>query len=114
MLAVQGQSSLHGNDPDSNQRQDMNGARLNWKANITCYKCGDKGHLAQECPHIGSSAIAQRKQTAKVYIQQANYTGSNLFPATESTFSQIITSETSITSEILLTLMEQLNRGKSR
>ena len=46
VFAVQGQSSLHGNNPYSNQIQYMNTPRLNWKANLTCYKCGEKWHLA--------------------------------------------------------------------
>ena len=46
VLAVQGQSSLHGNNPDSNQIQDMNAPGLNWKANLTSYEYGEKGHLA--------------------------------------------------------------------
>ena len=28
--------------------QDMNAPTINWKANHTCYKCREKGHLAQE------------------------------------------------------------------
>ena len=51
VLTVQGQSSLHGNNIDSNQIQEMNAPRLNWKANLTCYKCEEKGHLNQEFLH---------------------------------------------------------------
>ena len=46
VLAVQGQNGLSGNTQGSNQIQAVNVPRLNWKANITCYNCGEKGHLA--------------------------------------------------------------------
>ena len=43
VLAVQGQSSLHVNNLDSNQIQDMNEPGFNWKASLMCYKCGENG-----------------------------------------------------------------------
>ena len=82
VLAVQRQSNPHGNNPDSDQIQDMDVPRLKWKANHTCYRWGEKGHLAQECPHTCSSAIAQRQQTPIANSQHAHYSGPNLFPAT--------------------------------
>ena len=45
VLTVQEQSGLHGNNPDSNQIEDMNAPRLNWEVILTCYKCGEKEHL---------------------------------------------------------------------
>ena len=45
-LAVQGQNGLPGNTQGSNQIQDVNAPRLNWKENLTCCKCGEKGCLA--------------------------------------------------------------------
>ena len=36
VLPVQGQSSQHGNSPHSNQIQDINAPRLNWKVNLEC------------------------------------------------------------------------------
>ena len=69
-----------------------------------------KGHLAWECPHTGSSAIAQRQQTPIVNTQQANYPGPTLFPDTNLNLSQTITAEAPITSEIWQILMEQLNK----
>ena len=44
-LTVQGQCSQHANNLDSNQIKDLNVSRLNWKVNLTFYKCGEKGHL---------------------------------------------------------------------
>ena len=80
--------------------QNMNAPRLNWRANLTCYKCGEKGILAQEYPHIGTLAIDQRQQTPIANTQQANYTGPTLFPAKNSTFFQTITAETPIMSDM--------------
>ena len=42
VLAVQGQSSPHGNKQDSYQIQGMNSPIFNWKAYLTCYKCREK------------------------------------------------------------------------
>ena len=53
MLAVERQSSQARNTQGSNQIQDVIVPRLKWKANLSCYKCGEKGHLAQECPQTG-------------------------------------------------------------
>ena len=52
VMAVQGQCDLPRNTQGNNHVQDMKAPRLNWKANLTCYKYGEKGHLAQECPII--------------------------------------------------------------
>ena len=54
--------------------------------------------------------IAQRQQTPVANTQQASYTGPTLFPATNPTLFQTLTSETPITLEIGWTLMEQLNK----
>ena len=78
----------------------MNAPGLNWKAILTCNKCRERGYLAQECQHTGSSAIAHRQQTLIANTQQANYTGPTLFPTTNATLSQSITTETPITSKI--------------
>ena len=96
---------------DNNQVQDMNAPILNWKVNLTCYKCGEKRHLTSECPHTGNSAIAQRQQIPVANTQQVSYTGPSLFPATNPTLSQTITAETPITAEIWQILMEQLNKA---
>ena len=50
VMAVQGQSYLPRNTQDSNQVQDMNVPRLNWKVNLACYKGWENSQLAQECP----------------------------------------------------------------
>ena len=42
-MAVQGQSNPPRNTEDNNHKQDMNVPRLRWKANLTCYKCREKG-----------------------------------------------------------------------
>ena len=110
VLALQGLSSMHGKNQDSNQIQDMNAARLNWKANLTCYKCGEKGYLAHECPYLHSSAITQRQQTPLANTKQANYTCPTLFPAINPFLSQTINVVTQITSDIWQTLMKQLNK----
>ena len=78
--------------------------RLNWKANLICYKGGEKGHLTQECPHTGSSAVAQRQQTLIVNTHQTSCADPTLFPA------QTITAETPITADIWQSLMEQLHK----
>ena len=88
----------------------MNAPKLNWKANLTCCKCRQKGHLAQECPHTGSSAIAQKEQTPLINSQQSSYAGPTLFPATNLVLLQIIPAETPITAEILQTFREQLTK----
>ena len=36
-----------------NQNANGNVTRLKWKVNLTCCKCGSKGHLARECSHKG-------------------------------------------------------------
>ena len=72
--------------------QDVAVPRLNLNANLTCYKCGEKGHLAQECPHTGSSAVAQRQQTPIVHTHQTSCAGPTLFPIRNPTLSQTITS----------------------
>ena len=100
VLAVHGQNGLPRNTQGSNQIQDVNAPTLNWKANPTCCNYGEKGHLAQECPHTGSSAAAQRQQTPIVNTQQANYTGPTSFPATNPTLFQTIIVETPVTSDI--------------
>ena len=69
MLAVQWQSSMHGNNLDSNQMQDMNGPRLNWKV-ILHFTNVEKRALAQIGPYTGSSVIAQRHHTPLANTQQ--------------------------------------------
>ena len=46
VLAVQGQNSQPRNTQSINQILDMTIPRLSWKANLTSYKCGEKGYLA--------------------------------------------------------------------
>ena len=46
VMDLQGQSDPPRNTQDNNQVQDMNSPRLNWKANLTCYKYRENGHLA--------------------------------------------------------------------
>ena len=74
--------------------------KKHYLSNLTCFKSGEKGHLAQVCPHTGSAAIAKRQQILIASIQQVNYTGQILFPATNPTLSQTITSETPNTADI--------------
>ena len=54
VMAIQGQGIQAGN-------QNLNASlpRPNWKANLTCYKCGEKGHLTGECLHIGNATTTQ-------------------------------------------------------
>ena len=60
VMAVQGKSDLPRNNQDNNQVQDKSALRLNWKANLSCHKCGEKGHFTQEWPYTGNSAFFQR------------------------------------------------------
>ena len=55
---------------NGNQDQIATVPRSNWKENLTCYKCGEKEHLARECPHTGSSVVAQNQQTHAVCANQ--------------------------------------------
>ena len=43
VLAIQGQSGQPRNTQGSYQIQGVTVARLNWKANLTCYECGERG-----------------------------------------------------------------------
>ena len=45
VLAVQGQSGQPGSTQNINQIQDLTIYVPNWKTNLTCYKCEEKGHL---------------------------------------------------------------------
>ena len=55
--------------------------------------------------------ITQRQQTPIANIEQANYTGPTLFPATNPILSKATAAETPITSKIWQTLVEQLNKA---
>ena len=112
VLAGQGQKGLPVHTQDITQIQDVKAPRLNWNANLTFYHGGEKGHLAQECPHKGSSAIAQRQQTQIIPTEQSSYTGPTLFQVSNPTLSQTITGDIPFTTEIWQIPMEQLNKSR--
>ena len=41
------------------EAQDTAVPKLNKKANLTCYKGEEKGHLAPDCPHTSNTAVTQ-------------------------------------------------------
>ena len=83
---------------------------LTGKANLTCHKCGEKVHLAQESSHTGSSAVAQSQQTPIVNSKKTSCASLTLFPATNPTVSQTITADIPITAEAWHTIIEQLTK----
>ena len=42
-----------------NQFQDVTVSGPDCEANLTCYKGGERGNLAEECLHTGSIAVTQ-------------------------------------------------------
>ena len=49
--------------------------RLNWKVNLTCYKNGEKGHLAREWTHIRNAAITQNHSAQTITACQTTPPG---------------------------------------
>ena len=80
--------------------QDTKTPKLKWKENCICYKSGNKGHPAQECPYTGNSAIVQKQQIPVANTQQASFTHLTLIPAIKPTFSLTTTIEIAITDQI--------------
>ena len=72
VLALDGQRSQPRNIQNINDIQDVTVPKLNWKANPTCYKYGEKLYLAQTCPDKGSSAVTQSQQPPTVNTQQTS------------------------------------------
>ena len=54
VMAIQGQGMQA-----VNQNSNVNLPRPNWKATLTCYKCGKKRHLTKECPLTRNATTAQ-------------------------------------------------------
>ena len=88
-MAIQSQGSQV-----KNQNTNVNVPRLNSKTNLTCYKCGDKTHLARKCPHTGNAAVSQPQSTQSPTVSQADMTGTSLLLAANPTLSEIIDSKT--------------------
>ena len=87
--------------------QITNAIRLNFKRTLFCCKCFDKKHLAGECPYIRT--ILQPGQIpADTSVIPANIL---LLPATNPMLSQIVTTETPISTELWFILMEKLNKA---
>ena len=90
IMAIQGQTVQPENTWPVNQGPMLVTPRYNWKANLTCYTCGEKGYLARECPHTDNFAITQNESTLPVTTQQISSIGTNLFPATNPNLSNIL------------------------
>jgi hypothetical protein len=50
-----------------------------WKADIVCYKCGEKGHLAQECPKKKTKEAEQMHANIAVEEVQDLDEGENIY-----------------------------------
>ena len=109
-MAIQGQNGQQGNTQPVNLGQNLTAPRPNWKENLTCCTCREKGHLAKECPHTGNSTITKSQWTPIVSTQQTSCAGPTQFPGTNPTLSLILTAENPIAVEVWHTLMEQLNK----
>ena len=91
-----------------NQNLNTSLLRLNWKANLTSYKCGEKGYLARECPHTGNAATVQSQSSQTIMTSQITHSGPTLLPAIHLTLSPTITTETHISAELWQILRDQL------
>ena len=74
--------------------------RLKWEANLTCYKRGNKGHLAREFPVTGNAVVSSPSQNKCPTTSQTNPTGTTLLTATNPTLYQTITPENSSSAEL--------------
>ena len=102
VMAIQGQGTQVGN-----QYPNRNVARLNWKANLTCYKCVEKENLARECPHTGNAAVSKTQSTQTVNTLSRL----TLLPVTNPKLSQKIIAKTSVSVELWPILMDQPNKA---
>ena len=107
VMAIQGQGIQTGN-----QNAKGNVARLNWKVNLACYKCGKKRNLARECPYTGNAAGSQPQSSQTVNPSQTKPSGSNLLVALNPSLSQTIAAEIPISTELRWIFMSQINKAQ--
>ena len=72
--------------------------------------CGDKGHLARECPYTGNAVVSPPQATQSPTASLTNPTRITLVLATNHTLSQTITVITPISAEFWQILMDELNK----
>ena len=66
-MAIQGQNIQVGS-----QSQTASALRLNWKSSLTCYKCGEKGHLVRECPDTRNISTTENQSPQAANTQKFN------------------------------------------
>ena len=106
VMAIQGQ-----NEHVVNQGHASSAPRLNWKANPPCCKCGEKGHLARECPHAEKTAILRINPHQDANTPHLNAVGFILLPTTISSLSQTIIAEIPIFTETWQGVIDKLNKA---